>query len=183
MTLITINNGCGGDYTIARVRLSRMVKAAWGQLLFTGSFKGSFSLLGKSEESAKLKLLCSYDVQYFLTSTQFSQVIIWVEISPLCGLFSLLSCECLTVDHCYYYINTSCHLLPRAIMELWLLLLPITVTVDLKQLMANNFLHGTMIAEWTRTKQNTKENFDSTIINTFGNCPFAVKAWDEKVKK
>lgn len=32
-------------------------------------------------------------------------------------------------------------------MELWLLLLPITVTVDLKQLMANNFLHGTMIAE------------------------------------
>lgn len=76
---------------VARARLSHMVKAAWGQLLFTGSFKGSFSLPRKSEESAKLKLLCSYNVHYLLTST-FSQVKIWVEISSLCRPFSLLSC-------------------------------------------------------------------------------------------
>ena len=48
--------------------------------------------------------------------------------------------------------------------------------------MAKNFFHGTMIAVWRQTEQDTKENFDSIITNTFGNCPFTVKAWDEKVK-
>ena len=31
--------------------------------------------------------------------------------------------------------------------------------------MGNNFLHGTIIAVWRQTEQDTKENFDPTITN------------------